>query len=59
MSTCGFLFDQGIEYIVYAFNANTSLSTNICTRTKKLSEAQDDLDELGPPVVASELSKSI
>ena len=52
-SVCGFLFEQGIEYIVYAFNDGTSLSTNICTRTKKLSEAQEDLNELGTPVIVN------
>lgn len=50
-SACGFAFEQGTSYLVYAFLVNDSLSTNICTRTKKLSEAEEDLEELGKPLV--------
>jgi len=52
-AACGFPFEQGVDYLVYAFSQNDSLSTNLCTRTKKLSDAQEDLDELGPPVIVS------
>ena len=38
---------------VYAFSQNDSISTNLCTRTKKLSEAQEDLNELGSPAIVS------
>ena len=52
-AACGFPFKQGVDYLVYAFSQNDSLSTNLCTRTKKLSEAQEDLDELGSPAIVS------
>ena len=52
-AACGFPFEQGVDYLVYAFSQNDSLSTNLCTRTKKLSEAQADLNELGTPVIVS------
>ena len=41
-AACGFPFEQGVDYLVYAFSQNDSLSTNLCTRTKKFSEAQED-----------------
>lgn len=48
--TCGFTFVEGEEYIVYAYDSHYEdggYSTGICTRTSHLSEAQQDLDELG------------
>src|SRR5690242_14340431 len=45
---CGYLFERGREYLVYA-NPNpdtVSLSTGICQRTRLLSEARDDIDYL-------------
>jgi len=48
-ATCGYGFEVGGEYIVYAsdYNSDGVLSTSICTRTKLLSLAQEDLAELG------------
>jgi hypothetical protein len=42
---CGYQFTEGIEYIVYAFgNESTGvLTTGICSRTKRASEATEDL----------------
>ncbi|RXT06563.1 hypothetical protein [Ammoniphilus sp. CFH 90114] len=46
--SCGYSFDLGKEYLVYAFkNDRGELQTNICTRTTPLSAAQDDLQALG------------
>ena len=48
--TCGFTFDVGEEYIVYAYDSNYDdggYSTGICSRTALLGNAQEDLDELG------------
>jgi hypothetical protein len=45
--TCGFPFEAGKEYIVYASKRDGALETNLCTRTKLLSNAQEDLSQLG------------
>ena len=43
---CGFKFEVGESYLVYAYGSD-SLSTNTCTRTSRLSEAEKDLKVLG------------
>ena len=51
---CGYQFEVGRKYLVYAYGANkTQLSTNICQRTTALSDAVVDLKWLGKgkPVV--------
>ncbi len=50
---CGFPFEQDSTYLVYAFVQGDSLLTNICTRTRSLSEAKEDLDEIGKPLVTA------
>ena len=47
-AACGVYFREGSQYLVYASYGRAGLSTNLCTRTKSLQFAQDDLDELGP-----------
>lgn len=53
-ASCGYAFETGNNYIVYAYkdsfteHAYGELTTQLCTRTKLLSEAQEDLSELGP-----------
>ncbi len=42
-----FFFDTNESYLVYASYYKGSLATSKCTRTKKLSEAKDELKELG------------
>ena len=47
---CGFTFDEGEEYIVYANDspyAGGGYTAGICSRTALLGRAQDDLDALG------------
>ena len=49
-AACGFFFEQGKKYLVYASSPNnSSLSTSLCSRTKLFSNAQEDLSELGDP----------
>jgi len=50
---CGSTFAVGQAYIVYGYRSHSGdkLWTNICTRTKELRLAAEDLDGLGPPVV--------
>lgn len=38
---CGYGFEAGKTYLVYAFGANDSLMTTICSRTKLSSNTQD------------------
>ena len=48
---CGFTFDVGEEYIVYAYDSSYDdggYTTGICSRTGLLGNAEEDLDELGP-----------
>ena len=45
--SCGYSFKQNDEYIVYAYGEENKLSTGICSRTRLLASAQDDLQELG------------
>lgn len=47
---CGFAFEEGEEYIVYAYDsadADGGYSVNICSRTALLADAQEDLDAFG------------
>ncbi|MEZ7170600.1 hypothetical protein [Sporosarcina sp. OR05] len=48
---CGFPFEVGQSYLVYAslgdMNNKSTLSTSICQRTTNLSNAAEDLNELG------------
>lgn len=46
-ASCGYSFEEGEEYIVYAYGESDKLTTNICSRTNILASAQDDLQELG------------
>lgn len=48
--SCGFAFEKGDEYIVYASHSSldaAAYSTSICSRTAPLDQAQVDLDALG------------
>jgi len=45
-SDCTYVFDVGKKYLVYAYGKGI-LTTSICTRTKDLNKASDDLKELG------------
>lgn len=40
---CGYHFNAGDEYIVYAFESNGDWISGICTRTAPISAASDDL----------------
>jgi hypothetical protein len=46
LSDCTYVFVVGKKYLVYAFGKEV-LATHICTRTKELDKASDDLKELG------------
>ena len=47
-AACGYSFERGQQYLVYASKLGSNLlSTNICSRTKLLANAQEDVSELG------------
>ena len=47
-AACGYGFEAGRSYLVYAYGEEGGLTTGLCSRTKRLEEAGADLDELGP-----------
>jgi len=46
-ASCGYGFKENEEYIVYAYGEENKLSTGICSRTRLLANAQEDLQDLG------------
>ena len=48
-SMCGYDFEQGVVYLVYAYADRGHLQTDICTRTTPLRHAAKDLRAFGPP----------
>lgn len=47
-AACGYGFSRGRTYLMYAHAyGEGKLSTSICTRTKRLKDAREDLRELG------------
>ena len=45
---CGYRFQIGETYLVYAFANKSGLRTSVCTRTNPIGMAQEDLDAHGP-----------
>jgi len=47
-SDCGYRFQEGLRYLVYAYphSPTAKLTTSTCTRTRPLSEASEDLEYL-------------
>ena len=45
-ASCGFLFQNSSSYLIYGYSVNDSIHTNICTRTKILKMAGEDLEYL-------------
>lgn len=45
-AACGYNFEEGKSYLVYARESDGYLTTGLCTRTKLLSEAAEDLESL-------------
>jgi hypothetical protein len=47
-SDCGYRFQEGVRYLVYAYPDSSigKLTTSICTRTRPIAEASEDLEYL-------------
>jgi hypothetical protein len=62
-AACGYSFQPGEEYLVYAYDAGelttNELTTNLCSRNAPLAQAAEDLAALGEPQrrVAAESTK--
>ena len=47
-AACGYSFSKDQTYLIYASgNSRGRLSTSICSRTKRLKDAREDLNQLG------------
>ena len=46
---CGFGFEVGKSYLIYADMQKGKLSTNLCSRTSTIEEAGEDVAALGEP----------
>ena len=55
---CGFPFELGKEYLIYAYRGSSGqLAVSLCSRTRALSDAAEDIAALGPgaaPVAAGD-----
>ncbi|MEW5930677.1 MAG: hypothetical protein AB1941_24720 [Gemmatimonadota bacterium] len=49
-AACGYAFETGGEYLVYAAGED-ALRVNLCSRTRPLADAGEDLAALGAPAV--------
>jgi hypothetical protein len=47
-ASCGYPFQRGVTYLVYASDQDGELTTYLCSRTNSLALAQADLADLGP-----------
>ena len=57
---CGYNFEVGQRYLVYAYGSNENrLETNICQRTRRLADAGEDLRLLGKGRTVSKSPKQI
>ncbi len=49
-AACGYSFEEGKAYLVYAHESDNGLATGICERTALLSDAEEDVKELGEAI---------
>lgn len=46
-AACGYAFEEGKDYLVYAYEHEGALETGLCSRTALLADAQEDVEALG------------
>ncbi len=56
-AACGFNFMQSTEYMVYAYGDTNIPQVSLCSRTRPLSEAAEDLKLLGPGTPVSQMQE--
>lgn len=50
-ASCGYRFEKGKEYLVYAYESEGKLSTGLCSRNALLADAAGDLNALGAGMI--------
>ena len=45
--SCGFTFQTGRDYLIYAYKGEAGRTTDLCSRTRSVTKAADDLKSLG------------
>ena len=50
-AACGYAFEVGQHYLVYASQAETSLAVSLCSRTARMDDASEDRQLLGSGVI--------
>jgi hypothetical protein len=50
-ASCGYSFTLGADYLVYAYEGENGLETNLCSRTTRLAADLEDLTTLGESTV--------
>ena len=58
-ASCGYTFEKGREYLIYASGQPSELTTGLCSGTKPLSSARADLAVLGQGSAPNPESSSI
>jgi hypothetical protein len=57
-STCSYSFLADREYLVYAYGGESRLQVSLCSRTKPLANAAEDLSALGEGEIPTEAAQS-
>ncbi len=57
-AACGVAFEEDTSWLVYATRADGVLRTGLCSRTKRIEDADEDRAELGAGVVPVDVSES-
>ena len=52
-ASCGYSFEKGKEYLVYAYGKENDLNAGLCSRTAPVENAQQDLKDLGEGKIPS------
>jgi hypothetical protein len=55
-ASCGYEFQGGVEYLVYAYEVDSELHAGLCTRTMLLVNAAEDMAALGEGIVPDPIS---
>ena len=52
-ASCGFYFQEHVEYVVYAYqhDADSELQVSLCSRTNTVENATEDLEKLGEGIM--------
>ena len=60
-ASCGFYFQENVEYVVYAYQheADSQLQVSLCSRTNTVENAEEDLIELGEGILINSNESSM